>query len=73
MKRKTLSTTVYKMRRKTKLNQTEFWNRVGITQSGGSRYEHGRAMPEPVAMLVRMVHHENGTMAHAVLRKLRRE
>lgn len=24
------------------LNQSEFWSRVGITQSGGSRYETGR-------------------------------
>ena len=24
------------------LNQQEFWGRIGVTQSGGSRYESGR-------------------------------
>lgn len=35
-----------------KVNQSEFWKRVGVTQSGGSRYESGRRMPTPVQMLV---------------------
>lgn len=38
-------------RAKTKLNQSEFWNRIGVTQSGGSRYESGRTMPKPVRIL----------------------
>lgn len=33
-------------------NQTEFWSRFGVTQSGGSRYESGREVPAPLAMLV---------------------
>lgn len=33
-------------------NQTKFWSRFGVTQSGGSRYESGRKMPSPLAMLV---------------------
>lgn len=33
-------------------NQTDFWNRFGVTQSGGSRYESGRSLPPSVAMLV---------------------
>lgn len=33
-------------------NQTEFWARFGVTQSGGSRYESGRALPKSVALLV---------------------
>lgn len=33
-------------------NQTTFWNRFGVTQSGGSRYESGRGLPLSVAMLV---------------------
>lgn len=40
------------MRRRLKMNQAEFWARVGITQSGGSRYEGGRQVPEPVRMLL---------------------
>lgn len=34
------------------LNQQQFWSRFGITQSGGSRYESGRNIPKPAAMLI---------------------
>jgi hypothetical protein len=34
------------------LNQLAFWSRFGVTQSGGSRYESGRDIPLPTAMLV---------------------
>lgn len=37
------------------LNQQAFWSQVGVTQSGGSRYESGRSMPHPVRELVRLV------------------
>ena len=40
------------------LNQQEFWTRIGVTQSGGSRYESGRSMPKPVRELLRLVHIE---------------
>jgi transcriptional regulator with XRE-family HTH domain len=40
------------------LNQTEFWERLGITQSGGSRYEHGRKMPKTVQELLRLAYVE---------------
>ncbi len=40
------------------LNQSQFWSAVGVTQSGGSRYESGRSMPKPVRELVRLVHIE---------------
>lgn len=39
-------------RTKTGINQSEFWTRYGVTQSGGSRYESGRNLPTPVAMLI---------------------
>ena len=38
------------------LNQTDFWAKVGITQSGGSRYESGRSLPRAVRELVRLVY-----------------
>jgi transcriptional regulator with XRE-family HTH domain len=38
------------------LNQQEFWGAIGVTQSGGSRYESGRSMPRPVQQLLRLVH-----------------
>ena len=40
------------VRHKLGLTQTEFWSRVGITQSGGSRYESGRSIPRPVQKLL---------------------
>jgi transcriptional regulator with XRE-family HTH domain len=33
-------------------NQADFWSEVGVTQSGGSRYENERDMPRPVKMLL---------------------
>ena len=33
------------------LTQAEFWRRVEVTHSGGSRYEKGRSMPRPVRKL----------------------
>ena len=33
-------------------NQETFWRRFGVTQSGGSRYESGRNIPTPIAILV---------------------
>ena len=46
------------VRRKLGLNQQEFWTKIGVTQSGGSRYESGRNMPKPVRELLRLVHVE---------------
>ena len=46
------------IRRNLGLNQHDFWSKVGVTQSGGSRYESGRSMPRPVRELVRLVHIE---------------
>ncbi len=47
------------IRRKMGLNQQQFWSRLGVTQSGGSRYESGRNMPRPVLQLLHLVHVEN--------------
>ncbi|XZG68728.1 helix-turn-helix domain-containing protein [Chitinibacteraceae bacterium HSL-7] len=38
------------------LNQEQFWERLGVTQSGGSRYESGRSMPKPVKKLMSYVY-----------------
>lgn len=46
------------VRRKLGLNQQDFWTKIGVTQSGGSRYESGRKMPKPVKELLRLVHVE---------------
>ena len=59
------------IRRATGLNQTQFWRRVGCTQSGGSRYESGRAMPKPVATLVELLYSLDDEAAAAKLAQLR--
>lgn len=56
------------MRRKLGLNQQQFWPRIGVTQSGGSRYESGRNMPKPVQELLRLVHGE-GIDIHRIKRE----
>ncbi len=39
-------------RKKEGVNQLAFWKRYGVTQSGGSRYESGRNIPKPLAILL---------------------
>jgi transcriptional regulator with XRE-family HTH domain len=51
------------IRKKLGLNQQEFWSQIGVTQSGGSRYESGRCMPKPVRELLRVVHVEGIDLA----------
>lgn len=46
------------LRRRLGLNQQQFWGAIGVTQSGGSRYESGRSIPKPVQELLRIVHGE---------------
>lgn len=46
------------------LNQQQFWSVLGVTQSGGSRYESGRKMPNPVRELLRLVHIEGIDIAN---------
>ena len=56
------------IRRKLGVNQQQFWSKLGVTQSGGSRYESGRNMPRPVQQLLRLVHVEQ-----IDIQKIRRE
>lgn len=44
--------TIGERRRKAGTNQSAYWSRFGVTQSGGSRYESGRSVPTPTAMLM---------------------
>src|SRR6185436_9798378 len=46
------------IRRRLGMNQEQFWTQIGVTQSGGSRYESGREMPRPVKELLRLVNVE---------------
>ena len=51
------------LRRNLGLNQSEFWGRIGVTQSAGSRYESGRRLPKPVMELLRICHIERIDLA----------
>ena len=43
------------VRRAAGQNQYDFWTRFGVTQSGGSRYESGRAMPKSLQLLLVLI------------------
>ena len=49
-----------RLRKRLGLNQAEFWGCVGVSQSGGSRYEkENRAVPMPVRMLLDIAYGTN--------------
>ncbi len=60
---------VLRLRRKHQLSQADFWVPLGVTQSAGSRYESGREIPKPVALLLELAY---GSNPLAALKKLRR-
>ena len=55
------------------LNQSEFWSTFLITQSGGSRYEAGREIPDTVQLLLNLAFGSAAKSAAIVegLRKIR--
>lgn len=58
---------IAQIRQKTGLNQGDFWKRYGVTQSGGSRYESGRRLSRPLALLVKL--HLSGVITDEELAK----
>jgi transcriptional regulator with XRE-family HTH domain len=61
---------VREIRRTLGMNQLIFWRRIGVTQSGGSRYETGRSMPKPVKTLLQLAYGTDAE-ARAAFNKLR--
>lgn len=58
-----------KLREKLGFTQEEFWSRLGVTQSAGSRYEtSSRGLPTPMKKLIELAY---GTKALAALKRLR--
>lgn len=57
-------------RKANQMNQTEFWQRIGLTQSAGSRYENDRDIPEPVRMLL-ILAYGNSVQADMMFYELR--
>lgn len=74
MSRKTSSPSILKdpaaYRKVEGLNQTEFWPLFGVTQSAGSRYESGRAMPIPLKILLSM--YDKGVVSAEDIEKARK-
>lgn len=54
------------VRARLKLNQTDFWTRVGVTQSAGSRHEAGRPMPKPLATLLTIAYGTDNQSSAAI-------
>jgi transcriptional regulator with XRE-family HTH domain len=44
------------LRKRLGQTQPEFWGAVGLTQSGGCRYEKGGPIPRPYRILIFLVH-----------------
>lgn len=57
-------------RKGTGVSQGEFWPSFGVTQSGGSRYESGRAMPMPLKIL--LVLHAQGIISDMDLQEAKK-
>lgn len=53
-----LSHSPKELRSKLGLTQGGFWAPVGVSQSGGSRYESGRKLPAAISALLHLVHIE---------------
>ena len=51
-----LITDYHQLRTELQMSQSEFWGRIGVTQSCGSRYERGRQPPKPTAILAHHVY-----------------
>lgn len=51
-------------------NQSYFWERFGVTQSRGSRFEMGAELPPPVAILLKL--YLEGIITDLDLRRIRR-
>jgi len=60
---------VRKLRQRLGLTQLEFWTPLGVTQSGGSRYETDRRITRPVVILLELAY---GTKPLPALRRLRK-
>lgn len=52
------------------MRQCDFWKRILVTQSGGSRYETGRTIPRQVLLLIHLTYGETKD-AERLLKELR--
>jgi len=59
-----------KLRLSLGLNQSDFWRRVGVSQSAGSRYEGGRPVPMSTKILIDLVYGKRPLVTLAKLRQI---
>ena len=59
------------LRSKLGMTQSDFWSRISVTQSGGSRYESGRSLPKPVRVILHLAYAPE-KQATAMLKYLRK-
>lgn len=72
MKKKSyLKKDCFYLRNKLGITQAAFWNNLGLTQSGGSRYENSQPLPVPTAILIKLVYGPPGS-ALALIHRLRK-
>lgn len=64
---------VRELRKKLGLNQSDFWKPLGVTQSGGSRYESERNIPKPIQLLLEIVYGKSGEKLLVELRPKKKE
>lgn len=55
-------------REKLKMNQGSYWGKLGVTQSGGCRYEQGRDIPGPTRLLWELAYGNTPMKALSTLR-----
>jgi predicted transcriptional regulator len=54
---RTSKESVRRLRGRLGINQKDFWLHLGVTQSGGSRYESGsRTIPKHMKMLIELIY-----------------
>lgn len=63
--------TLKDLRVKRRENQTKFWQRFGVTQSRGSRFELGKEIPPPVTILIKL--YVEGVIQDGDLKRARRK
>ena len=59
-------------RHKVGVSQARFWQRLGVTQSGGSRYRRAHAIPRTVYLLMQLAYSDNPRQVFKQVRYTRR-
>jgi transcriptional regulator with XRE-family HTH domain len=72
MNKSNINVEIRRLRLEKGLSQTDFWKRVFVTQSGGSRYESGENIPKQIQALVTLAYADEAE-AVALFNQLRHD